>query len=65
MKVTFLFIGITLVLMGVGCAAASPVQDAKKAESQEYISPEQQRMMDAKEKSDQVGGYPEAVPGLE
>lgn len=53
------FIILALVLFaGFGCTATP-------APAPEYTSPEKQQMMDAKEKSDQVGGYPEAIPGSE
>lgn len=60
MKPYFLVLSV-LMVMGAGCVATEPAQ--KKTD--EYISPEKQQMMDAKENSDQVGGYPEAVPGGE
>lgn len=50
------FIILAFVLFtGFGCTTTP-------APAPEYVSPEKQQMMDAKEKSNQVGGYPEAIP---
>lgn len=58
----FPIVFLAFLLVGAGCSVDLSSQ---KQNPSEYISPEKQQMMDAKENSDQVGGYPEAVPGQE
>lgn len=58
----FSIIFLVFFLGGAGCSVNTASQ---KQNQNDYISPEKQQMMDAKENSGQVGGYPEAVPGQE